>query len=232
MEKKMKKCGRCKQQKSISEFYKDKAQKDGFCYDCKECRKIANKISQSKHLKRKWENTKKWRSLNQEKFKASKKFSDAKYYEKNKERVLQQVAVYKQNNIEKVSRCLEKSREKWRQANPDYIIKKYHSDINFKLKMNLRSRINSVLKGKIKSGSAVRDLGCSIEELKQHLENQFQDGMTWENHGKWHIDHIKPLSLFDLTNRKEFLEACHYTNLQPLWAKDNLQKGDKYVDWS
>lgn len=223
----IKRCGRCKQQKPTAEFYKDKSQKDGLCYDCKECRKITNKISQKKRLKAKWENTKKWRSLNQEKFKESKKQSDVKYYKKNKKHILQQNAVYKINNAEKVARCLEISREKWRQANPDYHKKRYHNDINFKLSLNLRTRINSIIKRKIKAGSAIRDLGCSIEDLKQYLEQQFESGMTWDNHGEWHIDHIKPLSSFDLTNRDEFLQACHYTNLQPLWAKDNLSKGNK-----
>jgi hypothetical protein len=81
----------------------------------------------------------------------------------------------------------------------------------------------------LKSGSAVRDLGCSFEKLKRHLESQFQPGMTWKNYGLhgWHIDHIKPLVLFDLTNRKQFLEACNYKNLQPLWAKENLSKKGK-----
>ena len=71
------------------------------------------------------------------------------------------------------------------------------------------------------------DLGCTIPELKQYLESKFQEGMTWENWGVhgWHIDHIIPLSSFDLTCREQFLKVCHYTNLQPLWAKDNLSKG-------
>lgn len=80
-----------------------------------------------------------------------------------------------------------------------------------------------------KAGSAVRDLGYSIQDFKKYIESKFQSGMTWDNHGfyGWHIDHIKPLSNFDLTNREQFLIACHYTNLQPLWACDNLRKGNK-----
>jgi hypothetical protein len=77
-----------------------------------------------------------------------------------------------------------------------------------------------------KVGSAVRDLGCSIEELKFYLETQFQEGMSWDNYSLngWHIDHIVPLTYFDLTDRDQLLKACHYTNLQPLWAEDNHRK--------
>jgi hypothetical protein len=82
------------------------------------------------------------------------------------------------------------------------------------------------VRGGIKHGSAIKDLGCSPEELKSYLESKFQPGMTWDNYGRttWHIDHIKPLVGFDLTDRKQLLEACHYTNLQPIWAKDHSLK--------
>ena len=91
----------------------------------------------------------------------------------------------------------------------------------------MKSRLKNALKNNFKSGSAVRDLGCSIAELKIHLENQFKPGMTWDNHSfeGWHVDHIIPLSKFNLTNKTELLEACHYTNLQPMWAFDNMSKG-------
>jgi hypothetical protein len=89
----------------------------------------------------------------------------------------------------------------------------------------IRNRISRIFKNNSKRGSAVRDLGCTIEELKIHLESQFEPGMTWENYGEWHIDHIILLSAFNLTKREELLVACHVTNLPPLWAKDNLSKG-------
>lgn len=83
------------------------------------------------------------------------------------------------------------------------------------------------MKKNSKHGSAVRDLGCSIEEFKTHLESKFQHGMTWENYGRkgWHIDHIKPLSSFDLTDGEQLKIACNYKNMQPLWWNDNLSKG-------
>jgi hypothetical protein len=99
--------------------------------------------------------------------------------------------------------------------------------LNKKLRGSLRSRLNHAIKGGDKMGSAINDLGCSIEELKKHLEFKWKSGMTWDNWSisGWHIDHIKPLSSFNLEDKTHFLEACHYTNLQPLWAVDNLKKG-------
>lgn len=92
----------------------------------------------------------------------------------------------------------------------------------------LRTRIGKIIKNNQKSGSAVKDLGCSIEDFKKYLQSKFQDGMTWENYGEWHIDHIKPLSLFNLTDKQQFLQACNYINLQPLWAEENLRKSNSY----
>lgn len=87
------------------------------------------------------------------------------------------------------------------------------------------------IKVNAKSGSAVRDLGCSVDFLKTYLESLFQSGMSWDNWtlNGWHIDHISPLSSFNLSNRDELLKACHYTNLQPLWAKDNLAKSNSTI---
>jgi hypothetical protein len=104
---------------------------------------------------------------------------------------------------------------------------KYETDVGYRLAEILRARLRSAIKGNFRSGSAVRDLGCSIDFLKLYFETIFQPGMSWENQGEWHIDHIKPLSSFDLSDSEQLKQACHYTNLQPLWAKDNLKKGNK-----
>lgn len=89
----------------------------------------------------------------------------------------------------------------------------------------LRNRLNLAVTNGTKAGSAVSDLGCTIAELRRHIEAKFAPGMTWENYGDWHIDHLVPLALFDLANRGQLLKACHYTNLQPLWASENQRKG-------
>ena len=117
----------------------------------------------------------------------------------------------------------------WHQEHKHLIKEKYNNDIQFKLSHLLRVRLNSAIASGQKVGSFVDDLGCSIAELKVRLESKWQPGMSWDNWSKygWHIDHIIPLASFDLSDRSQFLKACHHTNLQPLWAVDNLSKGSK-----
>ena len=91
----------------------------------------------------------------------------------------------------------------------------------------MRDRLRKVVSGKVKAGSSVSDLGCSVEFLKKHIESQFTEGMSWDNRGEWELDHIKPLAKFDLTDREQFLEAVNYKNIQPLWLVDNRIKGCK-----
>jgi hypothetical protein len=110
-----------------------------------------------------------------------------------------------------------------------YDRKQRKENIQFKLANNIRARMHHAIVDNKKAGSAVRDLGCSIDQLKVYLESLFQPGMTWEDRKAWHIDHIIPLASFDLTDREQFLKACHYSNLQPLWARDNLSKGAKIL---
>ncbi len=105
----------------------------------------------------------------------------------------------------------------------------YQQNINARLSKNLRQRLNGALKNNYKTASAIKDLGCSIEELRVYFENKFKEGMTWENYGSvWHIDHVKPLSKFNLTMREQVLEAVNYTNLQPLFAEENLSKSNNW----
>ena len=105
---------------------------------------------------------------------------------------------------------------------------RYMLDKQYKLRVLLRNRILKALKGSQKSDHTIQLLGCSINTLQIHLEKLFQSGMTWSNHGKWEIDHIRPCASFDLNDPKQQIECFHYTNLQPLWAKDNRFKGSKW----
>lgn len=104
------------------------------------------------------------------------------------------------------------------------------NDINTRIANNLRNRVRqAVVIGK--SGSAITDLGCTVNQLKLHLESKFKPGMSWLNYGngegKWNIDHILPLSKFNLTDRDQFLLACNYLNLQPMWYLENIIKSAK-----
>lgn len=138
-----------------------------------------------------------------------------KYYAKNRENELQKKKQFYKDNKEIIIKKTAK-----------YCDDRRKVDINFRLKRSLRSRLYNALRGNYKSGSAVRDLGCSIQELKVYLESKFQQDMSWSNYGKWHIDHVVALNNFDLTVPEELKKACHYTNLQPLWASDNIRKSD------
>jgi hypothetical protein len=110
--------------------------------------------------------------------------------------------------------------------------KRYHTDIQFKLADRFRKRFKKVMKGKSKSEKTLSYLGCSTEKLKEHMESQFTEGMNWNNHGftGWHIDHIIPCSSFDLTKEEDIRKCFHYTNLQPLWGIQNMQKGSKILN--
>ena len=127
--------------------------------------------------------------------------------------------------------CLRCRNRKWRVEHREHLREKqrerYRTDVEYRLRQNIRSRIKDTIK---KNKSVPEYIGCSIEELKAYLESKFQPGMTWDNYGRggWHIDHIRPLSSFNLSDPEQLRLAYHYTNLQPLWAKDNLTKGARY----
>jgi hypothetical protein len=152
------------------------------------------------------------------------------YYIENKAKILAQQKQYKIENKEKIKErnrlYFIENKEERLVYNKEYDKKKLKEDINYKLARRLRNRLWYAIKKGYKAGSAVKDLGCSLQELKKYLEKQWQPGMSWKNwsFGGWHIDHIIPLASFDLEDREQFLEANHYTNLQPLWAEDNLKK--------
>jgi len=111
---------------------------------------------------------------------------------------------------------------------------RYSEDPTYRLMLVLRARINSAVRNDHKKCSAVRDLGCSIEEFKKYIEAQFQEGMCWENWGRndinkltWQLDHIIPISRFDLADEDQQKSAFNYSNYQPLWASENAQKHTK-----
>jgi hypothetical protein len=136
------------------------------------------------------------------------------YYQKHRVKILKSSEEYRQTHQKEIIEYRQNHKEEAR----IYEHEKLAKDIDFKLRKILRNRLRSAIKNNAKRGSAVKDLGCSVPELKIYLESKFQEGMSWDNWtwNGWHVDHIIPLNSFDLSNREEFLKACHYTNLQPL----------------
>ena|SRR3990167_2371311 len=138
------------------------------------------------------------------------------YYEEHKEEIIKYQKQYCKTHKEKINvRSVQRRKE----------------DPEFKIKWYLRTRLYKAIKRNSKSGSSVADLGMIISDFKKWLEEKFYanpitgEMMTWENYGKsWEIDHVKALCLFDLTDRKQFLEAVHFSNLRPLWKEDHYKK--------
>lgn len=149
----------------------------------------------------------------------TKQKSEREYYQKNKEILLEKNKKYYQKNKSKI---LKKSAE--------YKRKRAANDPNFRILNSLRCRLRHALKSAAKKERTLDLLGCSTQFLKNHLESQFQKGMTWENYGEWYIDHITPCASFNLDITKERKKCFNYSNLQPLWAQDNLKKSNKILD--
>lgn len=162
-----------------------------------------------------------------------------KWAENNKEHLRKYVKNLYRTNAKYRATCIKCSyRYRHDPANKEHIkqIKqnlavKHRKDPKNRILSNLRRRLLCVLNGQRKADNTLNLIGCSREHLVKYLESKFTDGMTWNNYGKWgwNIDHIIPCHVFDLTDPKQQRECFHYTNLQPLWWKENYQKGSRYT---
>ena len=135
--------------------------------------------------------------------------------------------------------CASKRMKRWREENPEkhlaWFKQRRKEDPVFRLNCNMRTGLWKCLSGKQKNSPTFDYIDLTPEELMDYLEGQFTEGMTWENYGEWHVDHIRPLASFDFTgpDREEQLHAAwSYTNMQPLWALDNISKGARYEEGS
>lgn len=257
MENQTKKCTRCLEIKSVENFYKQKYFSSGFTPSCKECIRASRKKyyhnnknlcrDQMKKFHEKNPNysrehnreyykknkdsisltSKKWREKNQEKLKVLRK----KYYIENRESILEKNKEWSHENRQ----YRLKYEKKWHKENPEwnheYYVKRFTDDLDFRLRMLFRSRFYKAVSRNSKKSSVLDLIGCSVDELKIHLESQFKPGMSWKNWGNkgWHIDHIKPCASFNLSDLEQQKECFYYMNLQPLWAKDNISKGAKVL---
>jgi hypothetical protein len=237
----MKTCTVCKNEKSLESFTKSKKTKDGLNSACRICCKSRYEA---------------WSRDNKEKLKEIRKKTDDARVDKRREyqrgeKSREYHRQWNNNNRDKINEQVRKryaenpetraarkaSHDKWI-SKPEnrnklnlYVRKKRSEDPSFKIAHNVRNRLLKVLKGQRKYAKTMELIGCTANELKNHLEKQFSPGMTWENHGTyWHIDHIKPISWFNLSIEKEMREACHFTNLKPLTKVENLKKGNRWSE--
>lgn len=248
-------CSKCGIEKEICEFHKCSKTLCGYRAKCKLCineesrnysqnnREIRNRIQQE------------WRNNNEEKVKNYRK----KYYDnnpekfilisrlyrlQNKEKVKEQLKKYYENNLEyhkkRAKLWIEKNKERkkeyqknWKKNNKEhvkkYLYEKNKNDLLYNLIRKCRSRLLQFLKTRniTKKNKTFEIIGCTPLELKEHLEKKFVEGMSWENRSEWHIDHIIPLS--SAKTEEEIYKLCHYTNLQPLWASENMKKSNKLL---
>ena len=211
----MKTCTKCKVEKQFSKFGKLKASKNGYRSECKLCVK-KYRLKNLEHI-----------SEYNRNYVLNNKENKKLYKLKNKEKIKEQDKHYRLNNKEKYKQWRIDNRKLISNNLNEYNKHKKLKDPLFKLSCNIRSLIGNSIKrqGYKKTSSTFEILGCSFEEFKQHLENQFTKEMNWNNAGKWHIDHIYPVSL--ATDENHLIKLNHYTNLQPLWAIDNIKKGNR-----
>jgi len=275
-------CTKCKVEKELTDFYKDKKNKiDGCFYICKECSKEysrKNKERDSNRNKKYYKENKEKIDLRNKKYREDNNYTkkyysknkkdilskNKKYYNNNKEEILLQKKEYAENNKDEIKQTKRKrylknkesvietakiyyknNKDKINEAKRKYYLKNKKSIVRrvceyernriktdplFKMKRYLRTRTYIAFKNKgyRKTSKTQEMLGIDWEVAKQHIERQFNKGMNWNNYGEWHIDHIIPLSSASTSERLK--ELCHYTNLQPLWAEDNLSKSDKIIE--
>ena len=221
-----------------------KEYKNKFCIICKKefkpnsgaqkccsfvCSEQKEKIYRTNYNKKYYINNKKEINAQNRKYyeehKTKEKERLRKRYQANREKYKKMAIDYYASHKEQIKNNFSRSKEYRNQ----YMRNRRKNDINFKLATYLRNRIWDALQGNPKLSTTMKLVGCSIEKLKKHLEKQFKLGMSWDNYGYygWHIDHIIPCAKFDLTKSSEQRKCFHYTNLQPLWAKENWNKKDK-----
>jgi hypothetical protein len=232
-------CNKCKEEKEVCEFGKNNLNKNKFQGICKNCDKLKSKEYREKNREKYLLSQKNAYEKNKE----ERVLINKEYYNKNREKIINRNKEYYRNNIDKYritkkewvennKENQQKKSKEWSKNNRKLLSEKEkerrNNDPLFRTIRYVRNRINQYLKSNNykKNSKSFELVGCSPDFFKEHIENQFTEGMSWELMGKHiHIDHKIPLSFGK--NENEVKELCHYSNLQPLWAKDNLIKSDK-----
>lgn len=227
----MKTCKKCGETKSFQNFYKAASCIDGFRGECKTCVLASQAARYKASPDAKKDNAKRWRRNNPEKAKNR----DKEYYRNNKEVISVTNKLYVEKNAEKIKAY----QKEWRTLNEEKVrcyFRKYNrqqraTNPQFALASRLRTRLNQAIRSRQKTGSAIRDLGCSIPELLEMLDQdclrKYGERYSTAPKGKYHIDHRRPLASFDLGDPEQLRLAVHHSNLQILLAAENIRKKDR-----
>jgi hypothetical protein len=200
----MRTCTKCGLEKTDAEFYV-------YCLThCKACKIEASKTRINSMKEEFKEYTKDYQRNNKDKLKAA----NDKYRKKNADK-------YREWHRRK------SKTESYRARKRQYMRNRRLTNRQYMLACRVRARQQKFRKLKPDHTDAV--LGCTWAEFTTYIESKFQPGMSWDNQHLWHLDHIKPLSWFNLEDPQQYKESAHYTNYQPLWAEDNMKKGNRYA---
>lgn len=217
----VKKCSKCKEEKHVSEFSKRKTRNNILQSQCKIC---INKAA-----KEYYQTNKEYHKEYAKKNKEAQREYHKEYREKNIEHIKKQQKEHRIKNIntykEYIKEYSKNNRESLNEYQKEYRTNKYKTNPLFALISRLRSRTYIAFKtgGYKKTSKTYEILGADFKIVYKHIEEQFTKGMSWDNMKEWHIDHIIPLA--SANTEEDLINLCHYTNLQPLWAEDNLSKG-------
>jgi hypothetical protein len=202
-------CAKCRQIKEKSLFGKAKERPDGLKPYCKECSNKATRESRLRNLE-------------------SSRKSVRDCYQKNKAKRNAAGKIWRENNKERMALLV----RRWNDENKERVRingLNYARRIDQRIRRTFSNRIRTFIKGGKQRKSTFDLVGYTLSELKDHIERQFSNGMRWDNYGEWHIDHIRPLSSFNIDSyeSQDFRQAWSLPNLRPLWAKDNISKGPR-----
>lgn len=236
----MKVCKKCGINKSFDEYGNDKNKSDGKLIYCKECEKLRSSLYRKKNPEKSNLSSKNWRKKNPQKYKKTiEDYLDKNPHMSSKERI----RIYRQNedfrnkNSIKRKEYYKNNLERERYRSKEYyhqnksIIRKKNNEWKnnkrkkdgfYRMKLNLRDRLRDYLTGESKSKRTQDIVGLDKDKFKVYIESKFVENMSWDNYGKWHLDHIIPLC--SAKNNEEALQLNYYSNLQPLWDEENLKK--------
>jgi hypothetical protein len=216
-------CSTCGTEKPATEFRKQKGNLDGLGYQCKACASKSEKRCYEKNkTKRRKQNIASYYRNRETKL----AYREA-YYQQNKDEILEYHFKYRRENKDRLQEYFKQHYQQNKNKINAYLRKRRRENKHVRMRENLQKRITGALKGVPKTGTTMELIGCTVSELKKHIEKQFRPGMNWDNWtvDGWHLDHIRPCASFDLTDPEQQKECFHYTNLQPLWGEENLRKG-------